>query len=306
MFWYKGTLSRSQKASVFTRIVKILEIFIIVNAVMLVLSGIMLAMWYQPAPERAYQSVYFIKNCVYFGDFLLSLHRFSTHLIIFAMLLHMIVSLQSDNKKQWISGVFLLYIAILFLYTGYLLRWDFEGYYSVKGAALIMGDTIFVGEFLKKIILSGEDITYLTLSRFYFYHIFILPLIFFSLIYLHIKVTLKNISLKENIGIFLSLSGFVIFSSVLYTYEISEEISEGAEKIKPPWMFLWAYTIDYTMGNLSPKLNFITGTVVAAVAIYFLLIPYIKEIFGGKFVNRCTYILLFVLAGMSLYAHIFL
>ncbi len=304
MFFYR--FLHGDRNIIYQRLIKILELFIITNAFMLFFSGIFLSMWYQPSPERAYQSVYFIKNCIYFGDFLLSLHRLSTHIFIAAMIIHMLVTLPHGSRKQWISGIFLLYTAILFLYTGYLLRWDFEGYHSVKAAALIVGDVPLVGETIKNIILSGDDITYLTLSRFYFYHIFILPLLFFALINVHIKTTYKNAAVKDDLGIIFAFIGFIIFSSVLYKYNLGDEIAEGQGKVAPPWMFLWAYTIDYTLGNISPELNFFTGTIIVFLAIYFVFVPYLKKIFGERAVIITLYVIFIVLSILSLYSFLFL
>ena len=56
---------------------------------MQVITGILLTFYYVPSPEFAYESVEAITTEVRFGWFIRSIHRWSSHLMIVALLLHM-------------------------------------------------------------------------------------------------------------------------------------------------------------------------------------------------------------------------
>ena len=54
-----------------------------------VISGILLTFYYVPSPDHAYESVQAITTDIRFGWFIRSVHRWASHLMIVAVLLHM-------------------------------------------------------------------------------------------------------------------------------------------------------------------------------------------------------------------------
>ncbi len=276
---------------------RIINSFILSSLILLFLTGILIAMWYYPTEEMAYYSILFIRNNVYFGDTLLIIHRISSDILIIATILHILLTIRRCNTGSWLSGILMFYVLILFIFTGYLMRWDYVGYTSVKIASNILRDLPFIGEYLKKILLFGDDISSITLLRYYVLHVLILPAILAYLFKRHISE--EFLKLEENLGLILISMGIILNLSLLYTYEEPIEIQEGKDIVKPYWLFLWLYYIDYKIGNVNPDFNFIPGLILIALAIYILIFPYIKKR-NTKYSYLSLFLILLILFVLSI------
>lgn len=253
--------------------------------VVLVLSGFLLSLWYEPSPERAYESITFISEYVYFGTILLSLHHHATHLLLITLLLHMLrvyfmgaYKSRGSNRRrrEWVIGWFIFIFAVLFVFSGYLLRWDELGYWSIKVTASVVGYTPVAGDALLKFILGGADITSRTLSRFYMWHMFFLPVVSMLFVGIHYYGLRKSSFYWSEVGVILITCGFLMLFSVLFPFELSPKPSaELATAIKPIWLFLWLYTFERGIGMLGPALNPLNIAALASVALLLLSIPYI-------------------------------
>ncbi len=146
-----------------------------------VITGVLLTFYYRPSPDEAYQSILLITNEVRFGWLIRSIHSWSAHLMIASCLLHMLrVLFQAAYKKPrevtWIIGVVLLIITLGFGFTGYLLPWDQRAYWATTVGTEIAKAVPGVGEDIQHFLRGGENLSGLTLSRFYSIHTLILPL----------------------------------------------------------------------------------------------------------------------------------
>jgi len=145
-----------------------------------VITGILLALHYQPSAQDAYQSVLHIMNSVRFGWLIRSIHAWSANLMIITCALHMLrVFFQGAYKKPreitWTAGVVLLLITLGFGFTGYLLPWDQRAFWATTVGTEIAGSVPVAGDILKNFLRAGPDISGLTLSRFYGIHTLVLP-----------------------------------------------------------------------------------------------------------------------------------
>ena len=98
-------------------------------------TGVVLAMFYVPSPDFAYDSIRFIMERLTFGHVLRGLHFFGASFIVVAAVVHMlrVVALGSYKKPReatWITGVVLLLLILGFALTGYLLPWDQKAYWA--------------------------------------------------------------------------------------------------------------------------------------------------------------------------------
>ena len=104
--------------------------------ILLIFTGVLLGLWYEPSPEYAYESIVFISQYVYFGQVMLSLHHWATHLLIISILLHMlrifVMGTYKRHPQAWMMGTMFLITSVLFVFSGYLLRYDEVGYWSIK------------------------------------------------------------------------------------------------------------------------------------------------------------------------------
>jgi ubiquinol-cytochrome c reductase cytochrome b subunit len=165
--------------------------------VLQVVTGIALSLLYQPSSESAYQSLEFITNQAKFGNVLRGIHYYGASAMIILVGLHMMrtyitASYKFPREMNWISGVFLLLFTIFMGFTGQLLRWDSNGVWSSVVAAQQLGRIPVVGRSLAHLLIGGDTIGGHSLSRFYSYHVFIIPALMFIFIGLHIYLVFRN------------------------------------------------------------------------------------------------------------------
>ncbi len=165
--------------------------------VLQVVTGVALSLLYQPSSESAYQSLEFITNQAKFGNILRGIHYYGASAMIILVGLHMMrtyitASYKFPREMNWISGVFLLLFTIFMGFTGQLLRWDSNGVWSSVVAAQQLGRIPVVGRSLAHLLIGGDTIGGHSLSRFYSYHVFIIPGLIFLFIALHIYLVFRN------------------------------------------------------------------------------------------------------------------
>jgi quinol-cytochrome oxidoreductase complex cytochrome b subunit len=80
------------------------------------------------------------------------------------------------REFNWVVGVFLFVLTILFSYTGYLLPWDQLAYWAVTVGTNMAEATPVVGSEIKLLLLGGHSIDENALLRFYVLHCVVLPL----------------------------------------------------------------------------------------------------------------------------------
>jgi len=145
-----------------------------------VITGILLALYYRPSSQDAYDSILHIMNNVRFGWLIRSIHAWSANLMIIVCVLHMLrIYIQGAYKKPreitWLVGIVLLLITLGFGFTGYLLPWDQRAFWATTAGTEIAGSVPVVGDPLLRFLRAGNDVSGLTLSRFYGIHTLVLP-----------------------------------------------------------------------------------------------------------------------------------
>jgi quinol-cytochrome oxidoreductase complex cytochrome b subunit len=158
--------------------------------VVLVVTGVLLMLYYQPAIPNAYNNMKDLQYVVSNGIFLRNMHRWAAHLMVITVFLHMLRvfykgAYQLPREFNWVIGVFLFLLTLLLSYTGYLLPYDQLSYWAVTVGANIVKYVPVVGKSIRFLLLGGNEIGEYTLVRFYVLHCVILPLLMTSLIALH-------------------------------------------------------------------------------------------------------------------------
>jgi quinol-cytochrome oxidoreductase complex cytochrome b subunit len=158
--------------------------------VVLLVTGVLLMLYYQPAIPNAYHNMKDLQYVVSNGIFLRNMHRWAAHLMVITVFLHMLRvfykgAYQRPREFNWVIGVFLFLLTLLLSYTGYLLPYDQLSYWAVTVGANIVKYVPVVGKSIRFLLLGGNEIGEYTLVRFYVLHCVILPLFMTSLIALH-------------------------------------------------------------------------------------------------------------------------
>jgi len=156
-------------------------------------TGILMAMYYAPSPDVAWESVRFVDNEVPFGGIIHGLHHWGSSAFVVMAVVHMLRvfafgAYKGDRRWTWVAGVALFGVVLAFGFTGYLLPWDMKAYFGTKVGANITASLPLIGESLKKIMLGGERIGELTLPRFYALHVLVLPATLLTLAILHLQL----------------------------------------------------------------------------------------------------------------------
>jgi ubiquinol-cytochrome c reductase cytochrome b subunit len=154
-------------------------------------SGVFLAMHYNPSPDRAYQSIDYIMNDVPGGRLLRGIHHWGASAFVIVVVLHLLTNFFAGNYKKpreltWISGVVMLLIVLGLGFTGYLLPWDLKAYWATTVSTNIPKDLPIIGKFLSNLALGGDTISGATLTRFYAVHAMLLPALLVAFIAFHI------------------------------------------------------------------------------------------------------------------------
>ncbi|MGE3803731.1 MAG: cytochrome bc complex cytochrome b subunit [Gemmataceae bacterium] len=156
-----------------------------------IVTGILLAFYYQPAPQSAYESVRHLTEEETYGWYFRSLHKWGATLMIAAVILHQMRvfftgAYRKPRELNWIIGMFLLMCTLLLGFTGYCLVYEQLSYWGAKvGANIAEGVPVF-GTFAKWMLLGGEDYNERTLPRFFILHAAVLPVITIGLLAVHI------------------------------------------------------------------------------------------------------------------------
>jgi|GEM_PF-3877803 len=132
------------------------------------LSGIVIACRYVPAPEHAHAALLWLTTDVPAGQFIYSLHVWSTSLLIGA--LHLLVfgdllarRYQPPRRCAWLTGLACYACAMGLGFTGSLLPWTQHAYWDAIVRIGLMDATPLVGPQLATLVRGGEHIGLLTL-----------------------------------------------------------------------------------------------------------------------------------------------
>lgn len=162
-----------------------------------IVTGIFLAFYYVPDgagnPAPAYNSVEYIMSNVYLGWLIRGVHFWSANLLIIMILLHMARvfwtgSYRAPRELNWMVGVIMLLIILLFSLTGYLLPWDTKSYFATLVTIKIGASAPLAGPAIKAIAMGGDYVGPPTLQRFFAVHVFLLPALITLLMYVHFRL----------------------------------------------------------------------------------------------------------------------
>jgi quinol-cytochrome oxidoreductase complex cytochrome b subunit len=160
----------------------------------LLVTGVLLMLYYTPSVERAYASVKDIVFVVKGGRYIRNLHRWAGHAMVIVAFLHLLRTFFTGaylrkRTLNWNIGIGMLIAILLLSFSGYLLPWDQLAYWAVTigsniaASARELTDALNIthlfdpGGFVKRLLIGDETVGQEALTRFYMLHIVFLPVI---------------------------------------------------------------------------------------------------------------------------------
>jgi cytochrome b6 len=270
-----------------------------------VATGILLLLYYKPTAEAAFESVRFIMTEVSFGWLIRSLHSWSANLMVLCAFVHMVSvffmrAYRAPREMTWWTGALLLLLAMGFGFSGYLLPWNELAFFATRVGTDMAGKTPLVGKFLSEFLRGGEDVTGATLTRFFGFHVAVLPMIATALVVLHLLFIQRqgmsvpdsqkeeaesrpgikffpNYFLRELMGWAMAL-GILAALASLFPWELGRKADPFAPApagIKPEWYFLFMFqTLKYLPASIAGIEGEFVGLVFFGVAgLFWFFLP---------------------------------
>jgi quinol-cytochrome oxidoreductase complex cytochrome b subunit len=272
-----------------------------------IVTGILLLLYYSPNAENAFESVQFIVTEVQFGWLIRSVHSWSANLMILTLFIHMfsvyfMKAYYAPREITWVSGVLLLFLALCFGFSGYLLPWNKLAFFATKVGTDIAGVFPVVGKFMLRFLRGSDEVTGATLTRFFGFHVAILPAITFLLIALHALLVQKhgmsvppslegkslkkmkfvpNFLLRDILGWVLAI-GVLAALAALFPWELGEKadpFSSAPAGIRPEWYFVFMFE---TLKLVPAKILIFDGELVGILAfviggLFWLIVPFLDR-----------------------------
>ena len=279
-----------------------------------VITGILLLLYYKPTAEAAFESVQYIMTEVPFGWLIRSIHSYAANLFIGFVFLHMFsVFLMKGYRKPreltWISGVLLLFLALGFGFSGYLLPWNQLAYLATNVGTNFAEMVPFIGDWLLEFLRGGPEVTGATLTRFFGFHVAVLPgiatvflaahLMFVQRLGMSVPISIEkkiqdgkakrleipflpNFLYRDILGWTLAL-GLIVLLSSLFPWELGEKadiLKPAPPHVKPEWFFVFMYeTLKYV-----PKAIGVFGFAIAGAV--WVLLPFFDKKSNRGEINR--------------------
>jgi len=159
-------------------------------------TGVFLAMYYNPDPARAYDSASHITNEVFLGELVRGMHRWGSTVMIILIFLHMgrvfvFGAYKYPREINWVIGVVLLVLTLASGFSGYLLPFDQRSFWATVVGVNINASAPVMGPYIADFLRGGAEFGASTLTRFYALHMLLIPGLIGALIGAHLYLVSK-------------------------------------------------------------------------------------------------------------------
>jgi len=275
-----------------------------------VCTGVLLMLYYRPSANEAFESVEFIMTVVPFGWLIRSIHSWSANLMVFFAVAHMVSvfflkAYRGPRELTWVSGALLLFLIMGFGFSGYLLPWNQLAFFATKVGTDIAGVVPVVGGWMVRFLRGGDRVSGGTLSRFYGWHVALLPAITTVILVVHLAlVQVKGMSvpaacdeeskrrppmkffphfaLRDLSGWIFAL-GVLAALAALFPWELGEKadlFAPAYENIRPEWYFVFMFqTLKLVPGGEIAGIEYEAIPIVlfGAAGLLLVLIPFLDR-----------------------------
>jgi ubiquinol-cytochrome c reductase cytochrome b/c1 subunit len=161
-----------------------------VTLVLMIVTGIFLAMNYQPNTGLAFDSVQHIMRDVNYGWLIRYVHQNGASMFFIVTYIHIFRGLYYGSYKAprellWIIGVVILLLMMATAFMGYVLPWGQMSYWGATVITNLFSAFPGVGKYIVTLLWGGFSVDQPTLNRFFSLH-YLLPFILVGVVFLHV------------------------------------------------------------------------------------------------------------------------
>lgn len=273
--------------------------------VVLIVTGVYLAQFYDPGPEAARSSVQYMVATAPFGEFIRGIHYWTAVVVTVTVTLHLLrvffsAAYKAPREVNWLVGLALLAVTMGFVFTGTVIKWDQEGAEALlhnQAAAHLLGAA---GGWFS----SDFSLAVPLLARVFFAHVAILPALLTAFLAAHVflikahgmapmgradgreldRATYRTQSsvygepmrpfdshIRKISGWGLFVTSIAMALALAFPPVLGPAAVAGIEVTKPPFMFWWLYAAEDFLG--------IRGLLVIPAAFFLLLalVPFVDR-----------------------------
>ncbi len=246
-----------------------------ISLVIMIVTGVVLAMNYTAHTSMAFDSVQRIMRDVNYGWLIRYVHANGASMFFLVTYIHIFRGLYYGSYKAprellWIIGVVILLIMMATSFLGYVLPWGQMSYWGATVITNLFSAIPLVGEPVVTWLWGGFSVANPTLNRFFSLH-YLLPFVLVGIVFLHVAalhVTGSNnplgidvkgpqdtlpfhpyYTIKDSVGVcvFLLIFAYVVFFAPNFFGAADNEIPANPlvtpAEIVPEWYLLPFYAI---------------------------------------------------------------
>jgi quinol-cytochrome oxidoreductase complex cytochrome b subunit len=252
-------------------------------------TGVLLAYYYRPVPEAAFESTRTIVRDLPFGWLLHQMHAWGAWLLVVVVVLRLLRLFwhglyRAPRELLWFAAVAMVWLVLQADFTGRLLTWDSHAYWAaVRGMEVVFALPL-AGPVLA-FLLGGRVINEVVLIRFYVLHLVVLPILLLATLYLAAATlrrtgpapseTDRTTTLRDHLFSMttwgLLLFGGLVTLAALFPFHFGQAADpyRTPAGTRPPWYMLAPYAL--LQGAPGPA--WLWGTLLLLGAFAVLLIP---------------------------------
>jgi ubiquinol-cytochrome c reductase cytochrome b subunit len=273
-----------------------------IQLLIMIATGIFLAMYYTPNTHLAFDSVERIMRDVNYGWLLRYAHAIGASMFFIVVYIHLFRGLYYGSYKKprellWMLGVLILLIMMATAFMGYVLPWGQMSYWGATVITNLFSAIPGVGKGIVTWLWGGFSVDNPTLNRFFSLH-YLLPFVLVGVVFLHVvalHITGSNnplgidvkspqdtvpfhpyYTMKDSVGIcvFLLIYAAIVFflPSLLLAPDnyIQANPLQTPTEIVPEWYFLPFYAILRSIPNKLGGVILLFGSILLLFALPWL------------------------------------
>lgn len=273
-----------------------------------IITGCLLALHYQPNVRNAHESVAAIATRIPTGWIVRSVHHTSANVLVILVILHALHTLLSKTFRAkrsltYYTGILLFMAIMMMCFTGYILPWDTVSLTATAVGTGLPGEIPWIGPSITEFLRAGASIGATTLSRFFVFHVSMIPMALGLGLSFHILLIRRHgmrlpldakrkrlrfypdFMLRQSV-VCLWIFALVVTWAILFPTQLRPEgdpMAAAIVGIKPEWYFLAAYEAVKLGGNLTLlsgigiSAELLTLILMAAICVVIFLMPLLDK-----------------------------